>query len=113
MFIWSSLTHFISGPSRFCYSSGIAISTVAGRGGEMMESFRHKEVSMGQENSREYYRGRSERERELAQAALNPIIADIHTELADRYDRLADNISERHPDLKLVPTRPMENRQAG
>jgi hypothetical protein len=68
---------------------------------------------MGQENSREYYRGRSERERELARAALNPIIADIHTELADRYDRLADNISERQRELKLVLTPPMEGRQAG
>ena len=68
---------------------------------------------MGQENSREYYRGRSERERELARAALNPIIADIHTELADRYDSLADNLSKRHAELKLVPTPPMESPQAG
>ena len=77
-----------------------------------MESFRHKEVSVGQENSREYYRGRSERERELARAALNPIIANIHSELADRYDRLADKLSELHADLKLVPTPLMEGRQA-
>ena len=68
---------------------------------------------MGQENSREYYRGRSERERELARAALNPIVADIHTELADRYDCLADKLSELHADLKLVLTPPMEGQPAG
>ena len=59
---------------------------------------------MGRENSREYYVGRSARERELAEAATNPAIAGIHSELADRYDWLADNLVDRDPYLKLVLT---------
>ena len=59
---------------------------------------------MSEENSREYYRSRSDRERELAQAAVNPDIAGIHNELADRYDWLADNLVESHSHLKVVLT---------
>ena len=65
---------------------------------------------MGRENSREYYVGRSARERELARAAVNPEIAGIHSELADRYDRLADHLVDKHPHLKVVPTPPMDRR---
>jgi hypothetical protein len=107
------LTQFVSRPGWFCHRANIAISTVAGRDGEMMESFRRKEVSVGQESSREYYRGRSDRERELARAAINPYIAEIHTELADRYDWLADNLMESHSHLKVVLTPSMERRRAG
>jgi hypothetical protein len=62
---------------------------------------------MSEDNSREYYRSRSDRERELALAAISPDIADIHMELADRYDWLADNLVETHPNLKVVLTPPM------
>ena len=57
---------------------------------------------MSAENSREYYRSRSDRERELASAAINPDIADIHMELADRYDWLADHLVEGLPPLRVV-----------
>jgi len=66
---------------------------------------------MSAENSREYYRSRSDRERELALAADNPDVADIHMELADRYDWLADHLVEKHPHLKVVLT-PMDRRRA-
>ena len=67
---------------------------------------------MGRENSREYYVGRSARERELALAASNPEIAGIHNELADRYDWLADNPVDRHPHLRVVLTPPMDRGRA-
>lgn len=45
---------------------------------------------MSQLNSISYYRGREQRERELAGAAKNPAIAAIHEEMADRYAELVN-----------------------
>lgn len=48
-------------------------------------------------NTTTYYRRREERERGLAAAALNPDIAAIHRELADRYQQLATPAAPRRP----------------
>ena len=44
-------------------------------------------------NTTSYYRNREERERGLASAAVNPDIAAIHLELADRYQQLINTAS--------------------
>lgn len=42
---------------------------------------------MGLLNNREYYKGRVEASRQLADRAENPQIARIHSEFATRYER--------------------------
>ena len=39
-------------------------------------------------NDAAYFRNRAESERALAETAADPVVASIHRELADRYDRL-------------------------
>lgn len=43
---------------------------------------------MDDSNSPAYYQSRERRERELAEAAINPVIAEIHLEMAQRYSEL-------------------------
>ena len=51
-------------------------------------------------NDSEYFRGRAEAERASAAKAANPFAAEIHLELAERYERL---VSEgRRPSLRLA-----------
>ena len=47
-----------------------------------------EEPSMDQSNHHGYYRTRAETSRELAQRAVHPGIAAIHSEFASRYDSL-------------------------
>lgn len=47
-------------------------------------------------NTQGYYEDRSRKARELAAAAVDPKIAAIHMEMAERYDRLA-SASARAP----------------
>ena len=56
---------------------------------------------MPDENSVAYYLGRERRERHLASAAVNPAIAAIHHELADRYARLATQNDQRGARLMI------------
>jgi len=51
-------------------------------------------------NDAAYFRNRAESERALAESAADPVVASIHRELADRYDRLLTE-GER-PTLRLV-----------
>lgn len=48
---------------------------------------------MEQRNSIEYYQGREIVERSMARAAIDPAIAKIHSDMADRYAGL---VSEAH-----------------
>ena len=48
----------------------------------------------------EYYRRRAASERSLAQAAVDPRIAAIHDELAERYDLLANE--DQWPTLQTL-----------
>lgn len=43
---------------------------------------------MSELNSADYYRGREEQERALAARAVDPGIAAIHADMADRYSEL-------------------------
>ena len=54
---------------------------------------------MSEENSVAYYLGRERRERHLASVALNPAIAAIHRELAERYAKLAMQGDQHQPRL--------------
>ena len=46
-------------------------------------------------NTQGYYELRARKARELAEAAIDPKIAAIHSEMADRYDVLATGIRPR------------------
>lgn len=66
---------------------------------------------MTEQNSREYHQARGAKERELAKDSATPDIARIHTEMADRYDWLADNLPEIDPDLRVELKPPMDEAQ--
>lgn len=44
-----------------------------------------------------YYQLRERRERELAEAAINPVIAEIHLEMAKRYSELIQQTARSAP----------------
>lgn len=52
---------------------------------------------MDQLNHQDYYLTRAKASRELAQQALNPAIAGIHSEMASRYDDMVAQL-ERNDD---------------
>ena len=49
---------------------------------------------MDQSNHPSYYRTRAETSRELAQRAVHPSIAAIHSELATRYETLVTELEQ-------------------
>lgn len=54
-------------------------------------------------NDREYFRKRAAIERALAQSASDPRIADIHHELAERYEALVGD--SKRPTLLILSDR--------
>ena len=56
-----------------------------------------KGLDMDDSNSPAYYQSRERRERELAAAAVNPAIAEIHLEMARRYSELIQQIAGSIP----------------
>lgn len=52
---------------------------------------------MSEVNSVAYYLGRERRERHLASVAINPEIAAIHRDLAERYAKLATQGDQYQP----------------
>ena len=52
-----------------------------------------------------YFRARAAAERELARAAPQPYIANIHSQMAERYDALCDHPQDRNV-LHLVSEAP-------
>lgn len=54
-------------------------------------------------NDTQYFRGRAEFERDLAASCHNPAVAQVHLEMAQRYEALINDGGRRT--LKLVRTR--------
>jgi hypothetical protein len=50
-----------------------------------------------------YYLARAAAERVLSQNATNPAAAQVHANLAERYDRLARRSEDGRPVLHIVP----------
>lgn len=50
---------------------------------------------MTERNNREYYVARAEVARALSEAAIDPNIAKIHSEMAERYRELADETGNK------------------
>lgn len=60
---------------------------------------------MNQLNHHQYYVARAAAARELAQRAVNPAIAAIHVELANRYELVADQ-TDQDSDMILAVIQP-------
>ena len=54
----------------------------------------------------EYYRQRAQEERERAQTATNPIVAEVHRALAERYEGLT-----RQPEIRVALSRLWRSRE--
>lgn len=52
-------------------------------------------------DNNDYYRRRAEHSRQLATQAANPDIAQIHLDMADRYDALALATSEEADERRM------------
>lgn len=59
--------------------------------------------NMSEENSREYFESRAANARTMASKAIDPHIAKIHQEMADRYGQLAAHANAAGPKLQIVP----------
>ncbi len=57
---------------------------------------------MSEENSREYFEARAANARTMASNAVDPQIAKIHKEMADRYDELAAHAGLERPALRMA-----------
>lgn len=56
---------------------------------------------MSDDNNADYYRGRAENARRLAESAVSASIRKIHEEMAENYELLA-NDAEGRPTLRIV-----------
>jgi hypothetical protein len=54
-----------------------------------------KEVSMSEAEDLAYFRARAAQERELARSSRDPLIAGIHTQMAECYDDLVKRPRKR------------------
>ena len=50
---------------------------------------------MGRQCDQEYYASRASVERELSQTASDPVVAEVHAQLAEGYERLTRASRER------------------
>jgi len=57
---------------------------------------------MSKLNDADYFSVRAAEERALSLSSRNKRVADAHCEMADRYERLADQFRVRRPRLHIV-----------
>ena len=55
----------------------------------------------------EYYRQRAQQERERAQTATDPIVAEVHRALAERYEELT-----KQPEIRVALSRLWRSRES-